>query len=451
MPKRASFVLPLSLALSLLVACSGPAAPSGSAPAAGGAGQASSSANPVDAVEITRPVEITFWHVQNGPSEVLQQSLIDEFMVQNPNVKIVPQNLGNYGTIYEKALAAIQAGAPPDVLAAYENQAADYYDADALIPFDDYINSSKYGLTKEELADYIPSYIEATKFPQYGAKQLTFPYTKSDLVLYTNMEVARDLGFQAPPKTWDEFVAMCRAAVAAGKQGFAAAVDASGFNGIIYSYGGDIVTPDGKKVLFDQPPAMKTMQLYETLATEKLAYQVQGSDDRNDILAGRTLFMMRSSTSVPTLAAGFKDDSKWAVSIIPQGGSSRPVTVLYGANISILKSTPEKQLASWLFIKWLTRPDVTARWGLDASNGYFPVRQSTLQQPEAQKFLDANQRFKDALEISRQGKVEPSPRGWAEIRNIIGDAMTGLLTQRMNATQARDQLMQRSTRALAQA
>src|SRR5213596_545583 len=110
--------LPVALAFSLLAGCTssgGPAAPSqGAGPAPG---QPAASSNPVDAVEIIRPVEITFWHVQNGPSEQLQQTLIDEFQAQNPNIKINPQNLESYNTIFQKAVAAIQAGATPDLLA----------------------------------------------------------------------------------------------------------------------------------------------------------------------------------------------------------------------------------------------------------------------------------------------------------------------------------------------
>jgi ABC-type glycerol-3-phosphate transport system substrate-binding protein len=333
-------------------------------------------------------------------------------------------------------------------VAAYENQAADYYEAGALVPFDDYIHSAKYGLTTDELNDYIPSYIEATHFSQYDGKQLTFPYTKSDLVLYTNMDLARSLGFDKPPVTWDDFLAMCRASVASGHQGYAMAVDASGFDGVVFSFGGDVISADGKTPLFDQPASVKALQLYETLAREKLAYQATGIDDQNDVTSGKTLFMMRSSTSVPFLAAAFKDDGKWAVSVIPQGtapsATTKPVTVLYGANVSIMKTTPEKQLAAWTFIKWLTRPEVTARWGLDTSNGYFPVRQSTLQQQVAAEFLSANQRFKDALDVSRNGKVEPSAHGWAEVRTIIQDGMTGILTGRMTAAQAQQQMMQRA-------
>lgn len=451
MQQRLRSIIALALALATVAGCTSPSAAPPASP--GGANQpagapVASQPNPVDSVQITTPVELNFWHRQTGVSEQLQQSLVDEFTAANPNIKIVPQSFGNYNTLYEKIIASIQAGAAPDMVAAYENQAADYYEAKALVPFDDYMNSTKYGLTKDEQADYIPAFLEATKFPQYEGKHLTFPYTKSDLVLYSNLEALKALGFSKPPATWDEFLAMCRAAVAAGRQGYAAAIDASAFNGIVFSHGGEVVSTDGKKPLFDQPAAVKTLQIYETLGKEKLAYQAQGTDDQNDLMSGKALFIMKSSTSVPVLTAGFKDDSKWSVTIIPQGQTAKPTTVLYGANISIMKSTPQKQLAAWLFIKWLTKPDITARWGLDPSNGYFPVRQSTLQQPSTATFLSANLRFRDALEISRAGKVEPSATGWAEVRNILQDAMTGLLTTKMTAAQAQQDLMQRATKAL---
>src|SRR6266849_7860833 len=107
-------------------------APSGASPAA--------AVNPVDQVEIKQPVELVFWHRQTGDSEALQKKLIDDFMAANPNIKIKAETLGDYNVLYQKTLAAIQAGSAPDFAAAYESQAADYYDAKALVPFDDYIN-----------------------------------------------------------------------------------------------------------------------------------------------------------------------------------------------------------------------------------------------------------------------------------------------------------------------
>ncbi len=429
----------LLLTAALCAGCSS-TAPAPQAPATAG--------NAVDGVEITKPVELTFWHRQTGDSEVLQQKLIDEFQAANPTIKIKAESLGDYNKLYQKAIAAIQANAAPDLIAAYENQAAEYYDAGALVPFDDYVNSKKYGLSEADLKDYVSAYLEATRFSQYGGKMLTFPYTKSDLVMYSNMEVLRAAGIDRPAGTWEEFLAQCRKVVAIGKQCYALEVSASTYDGFVFSFGGDLVSPDGKKTLFDQPATTKTLQLYETLAKEKLAYQIQGTDDQNDVLAGRAAYMIRSSTSVPRLASGFKDNAKWQVSIIPQGTTGRPSTVLFGANISMMKSTPEKQLAAWQFVKWLTSKDVTARWGLDPSNGYFPVRQSSLDSAAAKKFMDDNPRFQQAFEISKQGRVEPSVLGWQEARNAIEDAVGSILGGKALAAQAQQTLVQRANKAV---
>jgi len=116
----------------------------------------------IDSIQITQPVELLFWHRQAGDSEVLQQKLIDEFTASNPNIRIRAESLGDYDKLYQKTLSSIQAGAAPDLVAAYESQAAEYFEAGALVPFDDFVHSQKYGLTDEQLRDYIPSFMSAT-------------------------------------------------------------------------------------------------------------------------------------------------------------------------------------------------------------------------------------------------------------------------------------------------
>src|SRR5574341_1262488 len=114
--------------------------------------------NPVDSVELTQPVEILFWHRQTGTSDELQQKLINEFNSTNQwKIKVTAESLVDYNRLYQKILAAVQAGATPDVVAAFENQAGGYYGAGAVVPFDDYIASTKYGLSEADLKDYIPA------------------------------------------------------------------------------------------------------------------------------------------------------------------------------------------------------------------------------------------------------------------------------------------------------
>ncbi|MSQ26617.1 MAG: extracellular solute-binding protein [Dehalococcoidia bacterium] len=408
---------------------------------------------PIDAIELTQPVELVFWHQHSVEFDPLQQRIIDEFTTRHPNITIKTEAFPHYNRIYQRVLGAIQAGgnSTPDLVATFESQAAEYYEAGAVAPFDDYVASPRYGLTAAEQADFVPSYIDATRFPQYGGKRLTYPFTKSALLLYTNLRVLRSLGFQQPAATWGEFLSHCRRAASLNRECYAMEADPSTVDGIIFSYGGEVAAPDGTRSRFDEPATAAALDLYATLGEERLGYLAPGSGLQiADLASGKALYLMRSSSALPRLDARFPNPNDWEVSIIPQGRPDKKVTVLYGANITIMKSTPEKQLAAWLFIKYFTQPDVTARWGLDPSNGYFPLRSSGLNTPESRRILGENPHFAKALEISRFARVEPSALGWQQVRLLLQEAATDVFLGRLSVDEARRVLVERANRVLGQ-
>ena len=71
------------------------------------------------------------------------------------------------------------------------------------------------------------------------------------------------------------------------------------------------------------------------------------------------------------IAAGAGFD--WGVVAIPHT-TATPSQNAFGASINILKSTPEKELASWLFIQYLTSPENQAKWS--SVSRFLPVRAS---------------------------------------------------------------------------
>jgi ABC-type glycerol-3-phosphate transport system substrate-binding protein len=83
----------------------------------------------------------------------------------------------------------------------------------------------------------------------------------------------------------------------------------------------------------------------------------------------------------------------------------------------MLKSTPEKQLASWLFLKWLTGPEQQARW-VEATN-YFPVRKSTT--ASLGDYMAKNPNYKVAFDLLQNSiaKAEPPFAGYDEVRDIV--------------------------------
>ena len=124
---------------------------------------------------------------------------------------------------------------------------------------------------------------------------------------------------------------------------------------------------------------------------------------------------------MPFMSSAVDDDGmgfRWDVAAPPHTGD-RPVVNVYGASVSVCRTTPERQLAAWLFVKWFTEPEQQARW-VRASN-YFPARRSTAR--ELDTYFADNPRYRTVYDLLDYGRSEPSVAGYQAVRRLIGVAM----------------------------
>ncbi|MCL4458503.1 MAG: ABC transporter substrate-binding protein [Chloroflexi bacterium] len=413
-------------------------------------------ANPVDLVELKGPVEIVYWHTFAGATEKAQQKIIDEFQKKYPNIKIKAEYAGNFNQIAQKLMAATQAGSLPDVAVAYENNIANYAKAGVVLPLEDYVASKKYGLPKESMDDFFPLTIQRVTFPRLGNKLLGFPFTISNLVMYYNEDMLKQAGVSPiPPTTWDEFLAASKAVKEKlGKSGIAISPNASITHAIIYSYGGKVFSDDWRTSLYDQPAGLKAFQLLETIVKGGYGYAVKITptigDDANDFAAGKTAFCIRTATNIPFFRNAIKDKFKWSVALIPQAADNKDkATVTFGPSVVVFKSTPEKQLAAWEFLKFFTSREVTAEWAMAA--GFLPVRLSAREDPKYKAFLESNPVFRAAFEITRYGKREmPNLAASAEIRNYVDSTSEAVVTLTKSPAEAAKELTIKANKLLAE-
>ncbi|HEY66085.1 MAG TPA: extracellular solute-binding protein [Caldilineae bacterium] len=99
-----------------------------------------------------------------------------------------------------------------------------------------------------------------------------------------------------------------------------------------------------------------------------------------------------------------------------------PVMNIYGASVSMPKTTPERELATWIFIKYFTSPEIQARWA-KVSN-YFPVRKSAAE--ALTDYFEANPAYKTAFELLPYGKFEPPVPGYDFVRDKVREAMAAI-------------------------
>lgn len=415
---------------------------------AGTAGQGSD----IDKIDLKgKTVQVDFWHVQTKQNEDALKKIAADFNAANPGITVTPQYIGSYDVIAQKIQVGIQAKQVPAMAVGYENNVANYQQADALLDLSPYINSKTYGWTKDDLSDIFPGFLDRNIYPDFKNQILSAPFTSSILMMWYNVDMLKSVGFNGPAKTWDEFKAQAAATVKAGKRGYPVRAETSDVDGMVFSFGGEVISADNKKAKFDSPQALAALQVLEdmTKAGTTFITDAPSNEDQTFFTNGDAPFFLGSSTGRAYIGAAMQKDPNdpskgdkfnWSGTVIPQGADNlnTPKTALYGANAILFKTTPEKQLASWLFLKYFTSKDVTAYWSIQS--GYLPVRKSAAESDAFKTFVNGKPLNRAAFDIAPYGKGEPQPAGWTKARTDIQNVETQLLNKQLTAADAAKQI-----------
>ncbi len=376
---------------------------------------------------------ITYWYQHSTARDTAMKAMIAEFNTSNPwKITVQGEYAGGYNDIYNKMVASIAAGKPPDLVVAYQNQAAGYQVSGALTDLEPYVMDAKWGLGKD-YDDFVPGFIRQDINKQFGGQRLGFPPNRSIEVLYYNLTWLKALGATVPPATWFDFEALCKKATdtAKGTYGYSLdPFDASHLFAFVISYGGDIARADGKGYQFNTPQmkAVMTMmkRLYDGGWAKKNAKQY---DYQNEFGNSQALFSISSTSGInfyDAVVKASKAPFDWSVAAVPQATAlNKPAMDLYGASVSVPKTTPEKQLAAWLFIKWFSEPKQQAKW--TEISGYFPVRKSAT--PLIADYLGKNKVFAAAWSLLTTADLrsEPPYAGYDLVRDKMLGAYNAIL------------------------
>ncbi len=381
--------------------------------------------------------EIVFWHQQTKAKEEALKAIADQFNQTNEwGITVTPEYQGSYSDIFTKMSAVLNTTDAPNIVVAYQNNAATYQLADALIDLNPLVDSPKWGLTEAEKNDFFQSFYSQDVFPNFQNQRLGFPPNRSEEVLYYNEDWLKELGYDAPPTTPDQFKEMaCKAAqtpyskaTADGSMGYELAVnDASHFAAWTFAFGGDIYDQSTDQYTYNSDAAVNSMQFVQDLFQSGCAAQpTEQYGDQTDFGTGKLLFAIGSSSGLSFYRSAVESGANfnWSVAPVPHT-TPDPVMNVYGASVSVPHSTPEKELASWLFIKFFTSPEMQVKWA-EASE-YFPVRKSAAAQ--MQDYFDANPGYAKAFDLLQYGKTEPPTVGYDYVRDTVNQAMATILSE----------------------
>ena len=376
---------------------------------------------------------VTFWHNHTRDRQDALQAIVQTFNESNPyGITVNQETQGSYADIFRKMLGLLGTPEVPDLVVAYQNQAATYQLSDALVDMTSLLQSPKWGMSEEEQADFFPAFFQQDVFPLFDNARLGLAPNRSMEVLYYNREWLFELGYEEPPSTPEAFKAVACKAVStpfskadgSGAMGYLLGLDASRMASWTFAFGGDIFDYETRSYTYDSEGARQAMTFLQDLYAEGCARPViERGGAIADFSTGRLLFASGSSSGLPFVKAAVDAGAQfdWSVAPLPRT-TPTPVMNVYGASVSMPKSSPERELATWLFIKHFTSPEIQSGWGQAAN--YFPVRQSAAQ--SLGDYFQLHDAYKLAFDLLQYGHHEPPVPGYDFVRAMAEEALAAV-------------------------
>jgi multiple sugar transport system substrate-binding protein len=415
----------LLLSILLLSACG--LVPSASTPSTGSfstptpAFTPTSTPTPTPAIEVDpaqlRGIQLQFGHAFTGPAEVEMTSLVEQFNAANEwGITVTQVPYADYLTLFDSVSAALQDGSPPDVAASLPEQLL-AWDA-SLVDLAPYAGDPAWGMAAGQWQAILPAFKAQD---EVNGKRLGMPAGRSARFLFYNQSWGSELGFDAPPQTADEFKQQACAANASFRQdddprddgygGWILDTDWQTTYSWLLAFGGGAV--DGSDYTFRTDPNLSALQFLKGLYDEACAWLSTEPNPFESFARRSALFISGNMQEMPLLEEtmsriGNADD--WTV--IPFPGVDGGTLVAYGPSYGVFDSTPEKQLAAWLFIRYLLAPENQAPW--QQANGWFPLA-------EGDPSTAASPRWQAVLAAMPSIRGVPQLASWRTVKYVLED------------------------------
>ena len=353
-------------------------------------------------------VTITFYHTMGTNLTEVLERYIAKFNELYPNIHIEHEQVGNYDDVRDRVKTELTVQNQPNIAYCYPDHVALYNMARGVVTLDDLIaseikvtradgSSEVLGLTKDQIADFIPGYYEEGK--QFGdGLMYTLPMSKSTEVLYYNKTFFEANGL-TPPSTWEEMKALCQKILTIDPDCIPLGYDseANWFITMTEQHVTPYTSASGDHFLFDNDANKAFVKEFrswyqEGLVTTQAIYGAYTSGLFVSQTGTRSYMSIGSSAGATHQRPEKVDDAypfEVGIATIPQVNTSSPKVISQGPSLCIFKSAnPQEVVASWLFVKYLTTT-VEFQAEFSMASGYVPVLQSVSQNPVYASFLDS--------------------------------------------------------------
>lgn len=371
--------------------------------------------------------EVHLWHSLNAEKEMTLRALASQFQASNPySIRL---RVEYHSPLHKEVLTAIDARTPPDLVITSCEQVAEYAQSNAVVPLTEYISDPKYGLNQEELEDLWPIVLEGGCSSAQTGQALGLFFDVNAVIMYYNAAWLKRLKADAP-QTWEAFRELCNTArdKKNATWGYAYASDGAVLVNWIAGLGGTLIAPRSGEAQLDGPEAIAALSVLRDLIQDGCAHCAFDPDSvRAEFAAEKVLFAFGSTGDLPKYTQEIlnpktkKPKFTWSIAPVPHL-TKDPVVNMQGSTMSIMRTSPQQQLAAWLFLKWFMQQENDVQWAL--SCGALPLHKSSLEVPEMKEYCAQNPLYELACQWMSYAQTEPGLPRWTEVRELLVNAAT---------------------------
>jgi multiple sugar transport system substrate-binding protein len=365
-----------------LAACGGSKTPPAATAPAGGNGGAT----------YTGPnVTVKFWNGFTGADGVGIKQIVDKFNSENPKIK-VEMNVYQWADFFQKLPAAVASGNGPNVAAIHVDDIGTAAAQNTIVPIQDIADALK---MKE--SDFSPVVWQGGL---YQNKRFGIPLDVHPLAMYWNKAVFKKAGLdpEKPPANKNDFEEALKTMKGKGIKGFwVSPFQFTGgltFFGLIYQFGGSVLSEDMKSVTWDQDPAVQALTWMRSMVTD--GYSPANVAQDADYVAlhnNQNAININGIWQVNDTVRGQKNPEDFGATVMPQIGSKNGVWADSHQFVLPRQSSadPNVTQASQFFIKYVGENSLP--W---VKTGKIPASQTVLTSSE---FKDLSPENKLAAEL----------------------------------------------------
>ncbi|RMG87314.1 MAG: extracellular solute-binding protein [Chloroflexi bacterium] len=400
---------------------------------------------------------IVYWHQYSEGSsqgDTIAQ-LVEEFNSTNEwGITVEALFQGSYNELRDLMNAAIISGELPNLVAGFNNDAASYARDGVVVDLNQFFEDPTWGFSEEERTAFRQEVLDANVVDGFF---LAWPNQISANMLSVNLtmiETLNEMGlidFTGAPETFEQFKALACAAANSGLtgaegaavQGYPIKADASNLESYIASFGGTIFDFEEGRYDFTTDAAISALQFYADLYSEGCAYIPDSRfGNTDDFALGLNPMALGSSAGLPFIQRGFENsgvEAEWIMTTTPWTDGNRSLNVFF-PSIIMIEGTPEQNLASWLFLKFLAERDAQELWS--RNTGYFAVNLDAMAAISADESVDPLLANNIATFSNPEINIYVSPavESYGAIRGLLSQAVADVTSNGMDVEEVAERL-----------